>query len=145
MKKIVMSGILFLLAMSLVCAFPTASLSSLNNNPDLNNDGSVNIKDVYILLGFIGHNGNSFIIKNPDLNGDGLVNLPDLAEVISNYGKCNNRLCNADLNMDEVVNRQDLYIIRGFYNLKPKEISSPDLNKDTKVDRIDLASILKFI
>jgi S-formylglutathione hydrolase FrmB len=59
--------------------------ANLSDNPDVNNDGQVNLADLNLVLANFGQTTSS-----GDANGDGVVNLADLNLVLANFGAdCN--------------------------------------------------------
>lgn len=74
---------IFIIAFALIGYLIFRSFALNPNLPgDLNNDNSVNIQDLSILLSNYGTSNTT-----ADINGDGTVNILDLSTLLSNYGK----------------------------------------------------------
>jgi len=109
---------------------------------DLNGDGLINHRDLYILLAFwgpfCGCEPNS-----PDVNDDEIVNVLDLLEGLAHWGPCCG-YCPWDLNCDETVSIGDIKIIEAFWGAEGDVCLAhwPDLNEDCVVNVLDLLILL---
>ena len=51
--------------------------------PDISGDGTVDVSDLLIVIGYWGATGSP-----ADINGDGIVDVSDLLIVVGNWGPC---------------------------------------------------------
>ncbi|MBR5061890.1 MAG: dockerin type I repeat-containing protein [Prevotella sp.] len=57
--------------------------NAYNNNPDVNNDGMVNVTDVIKLVNIILGNDTDYEFRRADVNGDCLINITDVATLVN--------------------------------------------------------------
>jgi hypothetical protein len=62
----------------------TVEIPGQNQNPDINNDGMVDVLDILIVVNYF--NQNSDVNPRVDLNNDGIINVLDILVIVNNWG-----------------------------------------------------------
>ncbi len=102
---------------------------------DLDGDGTVNVVDLFLLLGSFGACEGC----QADCDGDGFVNVVDLLDLIGNWGPCPGVPCVWDVNDNGVVDQSDLEQV--LDNFGPCDGCPEDVNGDGVVDFEDALAV----